>query len=192
MKMTVRLGLLALAIGSALTATHALAAGPGSTAQSAAVTYKDTPWEDLMPKGWDPLKRYRDANVGALNDGSPKVMDMMREMREAWDNAPTNSAMEGAAVRMPGYVVPLEEAKGALKEFLLVPYFGACIHVPPPPANQIIHVLADKPVKGVRTMDAVWVSGTLSTFRQESVMGVSGYRMRAALVVPYTEPVARP
>ena len=66
--MTVRLGLLALAIGSALTATHALAAGPGSTAQSAAVTYKDTPWEDLMPKGWDPLKRYRDANVGALND----------------------------------------------------------------------------------------------------------------------------
>jgi hypothetical protein len=73
-----------------------------------------------------------------------------------------------------------------------VPYFGACIHTPPPPANQIVHVVADKPIKGLRTMDAVWVSGTLKPFRQDSAMGMSGYQMRAAVVAPYTAPVARP
>ena len=71
-------------------------------------------------------------------------------------------------MRLPGYVVPLEEVKGELKEFLLVPYFGACIHSPPPPANQIVHVTSRTPLKGWRTMDAVWVNGTLKAARSES------------------------
>jgi hypothetical protein len=69
----------------------------------------------------------------------------------------------------------------------LVPYFGACIHVPPPPANQIIHVLSDKPIKGVHAMTAVWVSGTLKTVRANSIMGMSGYRMEARAVERYEE-----
>ena len=74
---------------------------------------------------------------------------MMRQMRELWDNAPTNPKMDGARVRLPGYVVPLEEVKGELKEFLLVPYFGACIHSPPPPANQIVHVTSQHAAEGL-------------------------------------------
>jgi hypothetical protein len=151
-------------------------------------TAKETSWDDLVPKDWDPTKRFRDLNLGMLSDGDPRVLQMMREMRETWDNAPTNSRLDGATVRLPGYVVPLEEAKGELREFLLVPYFGACIHTPPPPANQIVHVIVGKGVNGLRMMDAVWASGTLKTRRQDSVMGVSGYSMEAATIERYTPP----
>lgn len=188
--MTARFTLPALALVAALAAPVARAAGPG--AAPAATAYKDTRWDDLMPKDWDPMKKFRDANVAGLSDSNPRVVQLMSEMREAWDNAPTNQAMDGAAIRLPGYVVALEEVKGELKEFLLVPYFGACIHTPPPPANQIVHVVLDKPVKGLRSMDAVWASGTLKAARHDSTMGTSGYRMQAVAVVPYTAPATRP
>ena len=169
----------------------ALAAGAASgpaTPETTPASFRVITWDALVPKEWDPLKRYRDANVGMMMDGDPKVLQMMRDMRAAWDNAPTVAAMDGATVKLPGYLVPLEETKSGLKEFLLVPYFGACIHTPPPPANQIVHVLATKPVKGFRTMDTVWVSGTLSTRRQDSMMGTSGYRMDAVVVERYVPP----
>jgi hypothetical protein len=119
------------------------------------------------------------------SDTDPRARALMDEVRAVWDAAPTVAALEGAAVRLPGYVVPLEEARGELKEFLLVPYFGACIHTPPPPANQIVFVTAPPGVK-FRAMETVWVSGTLHTTRQTSYMGASGYRIEAAAVDRYT------
>lgn len=150
------------------------------------VTFRKIEWDELVPKEWDPLKRFRALNLDKLNDSDPKAQQLLEDMRATWDNAPTVSAMEGATVKLPGYVVPLEQANGALKEFLLVPYFGACIHTPPPPANQIIHVTAGQPTKGLRAMDAVWVSGTIERLRTDSEMGVSGYRMNAAMIEPYS------
>ena len=79
----------------------------------------------------------------------------------------------------------LDQAKDGLREFLLVPYFGACIHTPPPPANQIVHVRSQTPVKGLRSMDAVWVSGTLQIDSTKTDMGVSGYAMIAHQVQAY-------
>jgi hypothetical protein len=151
--------------------------------------YKATHWETLVPKDWNPYEAFKDlrSKGRAIQDTDPEAMDLSRKMREIWDNAPTNPAMNGAKVRLPGYVVPLEETRDGLKEFLLVPYFGACIHVPPPPANQIIHVVSDRPLKDVHSMDAVWVSGTLKTVRQDSEMGKSGYQMQAVAVKPYEE-----
>ena len=58
----------------------------------------------LTPKDWDPLKRFREMNLGAMGDANPKVLELMREMRATWNNAPTNSEMDGAAVKLPGYV----------------------------------------------------------------------------------------
>lgn len=169
-----------LAAGLALAAAAARAADPAETA-----------WESLMPKDWDPLKKFRLGDAGALADGSQRANEMLREMREIWDNAPTVPALDGARVRLPGYVVPLEEVKGELKEFLLVPYFGACIHSPPPPANQIVHVVSAQPLKGVRTMDAVWVAGTLRIARTDSAMGTSGYTIGDPKVERYV-PKSRP
>lgn len=151
---------------------------------------KETTWEELMPKDWDPMKELgmdKLGNIGLVQEGSVKERNLMRQMREVWDNAPTNPKMDGAKVRLPGYVVPLDEVKGDLKEFLLVPYFGACIHSPPPPANQIIHVLPASAAKGIRSMDPVWISGTLVREKTDSYMGAAGYRMRAERVEPYVE-----
>ena len=161
------------------------------SAWSAGPAPKETSWEELMPPGWDPMKDLRPGNTGLVPEGSAKERDLMRQMREIWDNAPTNPKLDGTRVRLPGYVVPLEEVKGELKEFLLVPYFGACIHTPPPPANQIVHVVAPQPLKGWRTTDAVWVDGTLRAARTDSAMGSSGWSIADPVVERYV-PKPRP
>jgi hypothetical protein len=177
-----------VATAALIAATLAVAPGWAAQPASVAVAVKETSWDELVPKDWDPMNILQGSNSAPLSDNDPKVMDMMRKMREIWDNAPTNSKMDGVVVKLPGYVVPLEEVRGELKEFLLVPYYGACIHTPPPPANQIVHVLTSKSAKGLRMMDAVWVTGTLRALRQESSMGMSGYTMESVAVERYTVP----
>ncbi len=149
--------------------------------------YRVINWEELVPAGWDPMKEFRDVNLATLQDNDVRAMQLLKRMREVWDSAPSNEKLDGQHVRIPGFVVPLEETKDGLKEFLLVPYFGACIHTPPPPANQIVHVLPQSAAKNVRSMDAVWISGTMTRVRTDSYMGVSGYRMEARLVEPYSD-----
>jgi hypothetical protein len=145
-------------------------------------------WDVLVPAGWDPFKDFKDLNFQMLDDGDPRAGALLKKMREVWDNAPVNTALVGQQVRIPGFIVPLEDSKDGLKEFLLVPYFGACIHSPPPPANQIVHVLPRSPAKGLRSMDAVWITGKLTTGRTDSYMGAASYRIEALSVAPYTEP----
>lgn len=144
-------------------------------------------WEQLIPAGWDPYKDLKLLNLDKLQDNDPKAEEALKKMRKMWDNAPINPLILGQSVRLPGYVVPLEDLAAGLKEFLLVPYFGACVHSPPPPANQIVHVLLDKPAKNLRLMDVVWVSGPLSATQTDSHMGVAGYRIDAKAVTPYAE-----
>jgi uncharacterized protein len=149
--------------------------------------FKTITWDELVPKDWDPMAAFKGMDMNLLQDGDPRANEMMKKLREVWDNAPTNPALVGQAVRIPGFVVPLEETKDGVKEFLLVPYFGACIHSPPPPANQIIHVLPKSPAKSVKSMDAVWITGTLATLKTDSYMGASSYRIEATGVEPYAE-----
>jgi uncharacterized protein len=143
-------------------------------------------WEDLIPKGWDPMAVFQNRPPGPIVEGSPREIEMMKELRRIWDEAPTRKELDGAGVRLPGYVVPLEQANGEVSEFLLVPYFGACIHSPPPPANQIVHVRLAKP-RALRTMDVVWAGGRMATQRRDSPMGSSGYTLNGAAVEFYRE-----
>jgi uncharacterized protein len=145
-------------------------------------------WEELVPADWDPMKDFKGVDFGQLQDGDPRANEMMKKLREVWDSAPANPALVGQAVRIPGFVVPLEDSKEGMKEFLLVPYFGACVHSPPPPSNQIIFVKPKTPAKGLRSMDTVWISGVLATERTDSYMGASSYRIDAQTVLPYEEP----
>ena len=160
------------------------APGTGKAGEPRTIT-----WEALVPANWDPFKDLKGLNFQMLDDADPKAMLMLKRMREVWDNAPPNPQMVGQDVRIPGFVVPLEDGKEGMKEFLLVPYFGACIHSPPPPANQIIHVRPKTPVTGVRSMDAVWVSGPLVAARTDTYMGAGGYRIDALKVEPYNEKI---
>lgn len=152
-------------------------------------------WAELIPAGWDPYKDPRmqqmQQNLALLQDTDPKVMDMMARMREVWDTAPVNDNMAGVSGRLPGYIVPLEESAKGMKEFLLVPYYGACIHSPPPPANQIVYVVLKQPLKGYKSMDTVWVHGTIQVKRDQSYMGNSGYRIEATAIEKYVAPPAQ-
>jgi hypothetical protein len=159
-------------------------AGPAPAAASAPRTIN---WEALVPAGWDPFKDFKTLDLASLNDADPRANELMARMRKAWDNAPVNHALVGQVVRIPGYVVPLEEGKTGMTEFLLVPYFGACVHTPPPPSNQIIHVLPRSPAKDLRSMDTVWVTGVLSTLQTDSYMGTASWRLTATGVTPYAE-----
>lgn len=189
----------ALVIGALLLGDAALAQRPrGATspevAPAAATTTSKpqlvgtvTQWEELVPKDWDPMGGLKLEGAGLLRDGDAKAMAMLDKLREIWDNAPVRNDLDGQPVRLPGYLVPLESSKGEVSELLLVPYFGACIHTPPPPANQIVHVKLAKPAK-LATMDVITVTGTLHAGRSDSPMGVSGYRVESATVEKYQAP----
>jgi len=97
-----------------------------------------------------------------------------------------NTELNGARVRIPGFVVPLERGKdGLIDEFLLVPYFGACIHVPPPPPNQIVYVKM-RSGAGLKSIeDAQWVTGTLHTTVKTSELGAAAYTLDGESMEPY-------
>ncbi len=187
---TLAIALLAVAchIGVAAQAPAREARPAASAPKPAAPAVRTLDWEALIPPDWDPMQDLKGIDFDILSDADPRAIEALARLRKVWDEAPVNPGLAGQRVRLPGYVVPLEETRdGALKEFLLVPYFGACIHSPPPPANQIVHVLVERPVKGVRSMDTVWVTGVMSVLRTDSYMGVSGYRIDATQVAPYTQ-----
>jgi hypothetical protein len=148
--------------------------------------YKELMWDALMPSNWNPAKEFQELDLANLSDSDPRAMKALEQLRSALDNAPVVSALNGTRVRIAGFTVPLESARGQISEFLLVPYFGACIHTPPPPANQIIHVTPVKPYKTEQAIEAVWVSGTLETVRSETGLGNAGYRLKAEVIAPYT------
>lgn len=178
-----RAGLLLMSL-CALPAAHA--------DRKAATAPRTMTWEELVPKGWDPLEGLRDmmkegGGLSLLSDGDPRAMALMRELRARWDAAPVRAELDGTRVKLPGYVVPLQQQGGQVSELLLVPYFGACIHTPPPPANQIVHAALDKPLP-LRSMDVVWATGTLRTRRHDGGMGTSGYALEGLSVEPYKAP----
>ncbi len=149
--------------------------------------YEPVRWSELIPAGWDPspqIRRLQDGQ-GGLADTDPRARASLGKVRALLDAAPAEPALEGRRIRIPGYVVPLDGAASGASEFLLVPYFGACIHTPPPPANQVIHVVASRPMKRLRTMEAVWLRGTLRVVRHDAAVATSGYRLLAESAEPY-------
>ena len=103
--------------------------------------------------------------------------------------------LEGQMIRMPGYALPLEYAEGGVKEFLLVPYIGACIHVPPPPPNQMVFVRLNQEFVADDLYTPVWITGRMSvqqaSRRLSFVDGVSqvatGYTLDGIMVEPYEQ-----
>lgn len=147
-------------------------------------------WFALLPADWEPARTFSE-DVESLNDNDPRALAALAKLRAAWANAPVEPAMDGARIRIGGFIIPLDTDYGAVSELLLVPYFGACIHAPPPPANQVIHVFLRAPRRDLKMMDAVHISGTLRLARNRSPDNVAGlietvgYEMTAEQIVPY-------
>lgn len=94
--------------------------------------------------------------------------------------------LNGKPVKVPGFMVPLEDFATNVTEFLLVPWFGACVHTPPPPPNQTVYVKMDggKEVK-VGWWDPVWIEGVLKIEKVESVYGVAGFQLVGMKITSY-------
>jgi hypothetical protein len=127
-------------------------------------------WEDMVPPD------YQTPDIPLDHDGSMMQMGL---------DAPIVESLNGKLVKIPGFVVPLEGNNETTTEFLLVPYFGACIHVPPPPANQIVYVKFSEAVPIDNLYDAVWVTGTLSTKGWEGDLATVGYSLVGIHITPY-------
>lgn len=140
-------------------------------------------WQDLLPE-----EDRKDYNAGPPTATHDYLSGESGLAAQQVMNFNVNTKLDQKQVKLPGFIVPLElDDNGKVTEFFLVPYFGACIHVPPPPANQIIHVVTVQPLINPQSMDSVWVSGVMDTFLADSPWGVSGYKMKADLIEPYTE-----
>jgi len=161
------------------------AAGPALAAPEEA---RELEWEELMPEGWDPLAEL-DALAGDdvqnLSDNSVRAIELFNAYQEAVRSAPVVRELDGQKVRLPGFVVPLDFEDTEISEFLLVPYFGACIHVPPPPSNQIVYVttVAGYPLQEL--FDPVWVTGEIRTEAHLNDVGDAGYTLQATIIEPY-------
>ena len=145
-------------------------------------------WEDLIPSGWDPRAELEALGGDALqdlSDDSEQAGDLLEAYREAARSAPVVSELDGQRIRIPGYMVPLEFDHMTISEFLLVPYFGACIHVPPPPANQIVYVKTDASYPTTNVFKPVWVTGVISTQAHLNDVGDAGYSMQAMRIDLY-------
>jgi hypothetical protein len=100
-------------------------------------------------------------------------------VRPEFDNTP---------IRLAGFIVPLDfDDHEVISSFFLVPYFGACIHVPPPPPNQIIYIRYPQGLKLDNLYTPFWVSGTLKLETVENDMGMSSYSMTADSIIEYKE-----
>ena len=105
------------------------------------------------------------------------------------------SELDGHVIKLPGYVLPLDFEGTLVRSFLLVPYVGACIHVPPPPPNQIVHVQLNQGFESKELFAPVWVTGLISAGMDKASLTLVdgstdvnfGYALQATKVEPYEE-----
>lgn len=131
-------------------------------------------WENLVPKNFK-MDTPNVEHIGQAMAGPQTI------------NAPVVKSLDGKLVKIPGFVIPLEGDETTVTEFLLVPYFGACLHVPPPPSNQIIHVTFEKGAPAEAFYDPIYMIGTLSTKEWKGELAQVGYTMVATSYAPYDD-----
>lgn len=142
-----------------------------------AAPVREITWDDLIPPGVPYAEIIGDGEMDQQNDTWKPLFD---------DNATKlNSALDGESVKLPGYIIPLDIGSDGVTSFVLVPYVGACIHVPPPPPNQLVFVTTDTPWPSDNLWDAVWVSGRLSARLQSTEIAEIGYQIAATRIQIY-------
>ncbi|MDH5766060.1 MAG: DUF3299 domain-containing protein [Gammaproteobacteria bacterium] len=161
--------------------------------------YKTLEWLDLMPKSdLDALMNPPEA-LKQIQDGTPEDEMDIQSLSDL--NIPADDPYQKALVstkiiakynkmkvRIPGFVVPLEfDDDQVISAFFLVPYFGACIHQPAPPPNQMIYVTTSKGLKTEVLYEPFWIEGTIFTESKSMEIGLSAYSMSADKISPYTE-----
>ncbi|MCI0993413.1 DUF3299 domain-containing protein [Pseudomonas corrugata] len=150
---------------------------------------RDLAWSEMIPPDAPPEV----PNMTPLHDlsqmGTALSAESAPAAKQDLPNAPVVKALDGQQIRLPGYIVPLEVSEeGRTTDFLLVPYFGACIHVPPPPSNQIVHVKSEVGVKLDELYQPYWVEGPMQVKPSTSELADAGYQMEAEKIYVYELP----
>ena len=184
---------------------HLAVAGHGVWAQNDSVSAEDksafttVEWADLIPPEVLEILLNPPSYIAEIEDGSAEdqITSQMKNTladqeedayRRALASIDVNPAMDGQKIRIPGFVVPLEfDEDQTISQFFLVPYFGACLHMPPPPPNQIILVDAPEGVQMSALYEPFWLEGKVSTVVTENDMAKSAYAMQLHKLSPYSE-----
>jgi hypothetical protein len=138
-------------------------------------------WEQLMPiTERQIIKKYQQPT--AMNLAEQILLSINASTDEAYRDAmfSTNVVEDllGQQSAISGFIVPLElGSEQQLTSFFLVPYFGACIHYPPPPPNQLIFVRVDGAMKIPDINIAYTVTGVLKQGLYEDILGTSAYQL---------------
>ncbi|OXX73483.1 DUF3299 domain-containing protein [Vibrio sp. V03_P4A6T147] len=135
-------------------------------------------WIDLIPE--NERNQFNADGMPALNhDG---------EMTAAQSKiGGVRKELNGSMVKIPGFVIPLEGDANNVTEFLLVPYFGACIHVPPPPPNQIIYVKYPQGAPIQQLWDVIYLIGTLKTESVSHDLAETAYVIEGTAIEEYDD-----
>jgi hypothetical protein len=166
-------------VASALALAFGTARAHGADEAPAA----DPAWLRLLPPGWDPQHFVDELGLEAMGDMDPEAQEALQKLRAIWDAAPPNPLVAGEQVTLAGFMVPVQPRAPQIDAFVLLPYFGACIHAPAPPANQMVRVVPATPIPATaRGNSAVIVTGVLRLESSPSNLGVVAYGIREAKV----------
>ncbi len=170
-----------------------------SSTLSAQEKYTGIEWFQLMPKDdlealLNPPDFIMDIQEGAENDDPDLLKKNIqsnlesKRFEQALNSTRIISDFAGKAIRIPGFVVPIESnEQQRATTFFIVPYFGACLHMPPPPPNQIIFAKSSNGVELTSLYDAFWFEGILEITTTEHPLGKSAYSLKLDKVSPYDE-----
>lgn len=173
--------------------------GEGRSGGKVAAQFTTIEWPDLIPKEdldalLNPPEYIAEVQDGSTEDQiSSQIKNTISaasgdRYQQALISTRIKPEMDGQAIRIPGYIVPLEFSDDqVITDFFLVPFFGACIHVPPPPPNQIIYVKYPKGLKLEALFDPFWISGVLKTSLIENDMATAAYALDMQSFEAYTE-----
>ena len=160
--------------------------------------FDEIEWTELIPQH-DLESLLNPPNYDDIEDGSSDDQitsqlkssispDTQDPYQKALVSTDVIAEMNGRDIRIPGFVVPLEfNDDEAITQFFLVPFFGACFHLPPPPPNQIILIDYPKGFDLESVYAPIWVSGTLGTTLTENEVAISAYSMQMSSFEEYSE-----
>ena len=164
---------------------------PPAPASDAASGVRTLAWNDLVADGYDAqsiISKYQ-SRINVIQEGSVEERELYKIMDEEFNKAPPNMDLAGTTVKIPGFVSPLDDNNGMVGDFLLVPYFGSCIHSPPPPVNQtvLVNPQEGKSISMSKIRRPVWVVGELKVERSSTDLAEAAYRIENARLEEYTE-----
>ncbi len=154
-----------------------------------AANYEEIDWVALMPEDDLSALLNRPEFLNDIADGSAADSvddfaskqledEQAQRYQQALVSTRVIEAFDGKAIRIPGFIVPLEQNdEQKATAFFVVPYFGACLHMPPPPPNQILYVEYKEGIAVENLYDPYWFEGTVKIDNHESALGTSAYSL---------------